>query len=677
MESNVEEMEKERLRRQRAATELKYRLSAKGIANEERKNERRRQRRAERKNLRKAIAACNVDWLADASREVDLAISPVFAERGDATPQPAAMEAEAADGVETAVERRRRFNREAVKKYKMSEKGKANQARKNLRDRIKRGEAKRFKQALATEKEMENPPRIRNMQRDLIIEADNRMETVISLLEEARKEGKSERLSKAACIAALYRESMTEQRQPVLRFEEFNFSDSAEDLSNRRLSHIVRSSRGGFKFLDERGDLCQKSRRVVKLQPAFESGYCEIKQLDGKENFDAIEHGERRDLLNVASIGRGSKLLVIGNDVLLCDAEINVYEFHEIDFAAENEELDSGMEIVESENFVMQTDAAASEEWSSKLTEIYADGEFKHREEAETVRIPEELRAMIEASALTERTLALLRKNIAKDIDEDEIFTEATWLKSNDDIFRDYQPEDKAFTILNANPDTPATLAEILMCPVCRKVFHSIEEWHEHRNSTSTVVDKGEGVHSCCIDGCNEQFRSYSSRLDYSKFVEHIQQHFGGRICLMCWKLCATPATAKRHCRGRRKIHCWKCQETFNSSKYDHRHRFRARLCVDLVIGRMCRWCKTEFDTHQEAVVHEQARRSREGFACCCCDYSGMNWTTLRHHMDVGHLNRPTKCPKCDTMFPNERYMQEHLRNHDRTSCALCGIGYR
>ena len=510
--------------------------------------------------------------------------------------------------METPEDYKKRMRRIGNEKYRNSEKGKAAMIRGRVTARRKR-----------------------KRNREERIAVKRRMETVKRLLEEARRAGKDDQMSKAACLAAMYHESMAEQRQPALLTDDFNFSDSLDDLSNRRLSHVVRStaSSGTFKFLNDKGDLCPQNRRVAKLERAFESGFCEIKELDGKENFDSIEPGERRDLLNVASIGRGSKLLVIGNDVLLCDVEINIYEFNEVDFAGASDEKDSGMEIVESENFVMQADGVENEEWSSKLTEIYANGEFKHREEQETVQIPEALRKVIEMSALTERTLGLLRKDVENF--EGETSTEGMLLKSNDDdIFRDYQPEDKSFTVVNANPDTSATLAEILMCPVCRKVFQSIEEWHEHRNSTSSSINKGERALSCCIDGCNQRFHIFDSsgynQFELGKFIKHIQQHYGEKICRKCWKLCDTPETAERHCPERKGFNCWKCQETFKLVHYG-RHLFRTRLCVEAVIGRMCRWCKTEFDTHEEAVVHEQARRSRDRFACCSCEFSAIDWT--------------------------------------------------
>ena len=228
--------------------------------------------------------------------------------------------------------------------------------------------------------------------------------------------------------------------------------------------------------------------------------------------------------------------------------------------------------------------------------------------------------------------------------------------------------------------EPPLPLSELLKCLVCLKRFETVGDYSAHIESRLAHPNKKARKQildlpfSCCVFDCD--FVTPSG----TDFIDHIDFHHNKFHCRRCWQDFGNESDLEEHQRLDCKyppsgnvFFCTKCRRDRNGkTTVFANHYFRTRLpCFDIVSGRICRFCKKEFASFDQLLLHEKERVSLGPFACCICwkkipSSGGLNMHVARHQ-EPGEFY----CEVCDVRMP-QAVMKRHVKNHKVFRCKYC-----
>lgn len=231
-------------------------------------------------------------------------------------------------------------------------------------------------------------------------------------------------------------------------------------------------------------------------------------------------------------------------------------------------------------------------------------------------------------------------------------------------------------------------------CKLCREVLHTMDERKLHY----LISHPGQHPFECTECGKSFQYKSslYMHKQDHlpnkqnytctycgkifmkrDSFREHVQIHEGPRhACSYCPMRFVQRSNMLRHERrhtGERPYACPHCPRSFADKGACNSHA-RTHL-KDTSYA--CMYCGKTFVQKSKLTYHIRKHTGENLETCPVCSKLFTSACSLREHMKIHEPKKATvKCPLCERLYQDERYMLRHLRtSHTRArhACPLCG----
>ncbi|ESO03264.1 hypothetical protein HELRODRAFT_112195 [Helobdella robusta] len=187
----------------------------------------------------------------------------------------------------------------------------------------------------------------------------------------------------------------------------------------------------------------------------------------------------------------------------------------------------------------------------------------------------------------------------------------------------------------------------VLECQPCDKIFHSIEEWNQHK-----IIHKTVECFSCHV--CCNKFRSAAGLQLHIRMAHELTPLSDGG---------APSADSSFTCSMCGKVFSKKSKLTAHEKTHTNEKQFKCELCNNVYSS------KTNMMQHYK-VRHSGVRP----YVCSVCGKSFALSVYFRDHMQ-GHLGAKThECEICHKRFRKKSYMKVHERTHTGAQPYLCNI---
>lgn len=218
---------------------------------------------------------------------------------------------------------------------------------------------------------------------------------------------------------------------------------------------------------------------------------------------------------------------------------------------------------------------------------------------------------------------------------------------SNEDIVDDFESMINETSAVRKEERVYKPRKKNWMCDVCGKCFKNNVYLDGHKNAHDNVRP-----YKC--PECEKYFRS----------VHHMKIH-----------------VKNIHERRQKTYLCLYCGEKSVSQEYMRVHEASHNLPAGAEVPKpfKCSECDLCYETKFKLTKH--VYRHKKNTVCPLCKQKFTSRVPLRRHMEEDHnIKREFKCPTCDKIFPDPKYLSLHKQSHRTVPqffCDTCGKGFK